>query len=356
MIISWPIIYIMITGSIAISIFSVTDYFSYDFLLIPTVFAELIPDDNGIMMYKYPSIDHNVYNPLIVATYGIDYYNNYEKTGDKKSKQYFINTANWLVNNAKDKEGGRYSLWEFDFTWPWYKELTPPYYSGFTQAIGIAVLAHAYELTNNTMYLDEAKKGFQALLVDYDNGGGMTIEDDKGDLIFIHELVKPGFQKTYILNGHTGSLLQLWKYYELTNDPQSKSIFDKGINFLKQNLYRYDTGSWSRYDLNPIGQKENLATMEYQKMHVAHLNTLYNITGEPILKEYADKFNNYIDDISNKDKSDKDRDILKDVVIYVCISMAIIVIGFISYKRIKNRRMITKKKFINKNKKIRYKK
>jgi heparosan-N-sulfate-glucuronate 5-epimerase len=296
MIISSPIFYIMITGIIAISLFSIADYYSYDFLLISTVFAEAIPDDNGVMMYKYPSIGHYVYNPLLLSASGEDYYKKYENTGDTKSKEYFINTANWLVNNAKDKEGGKYSVWEFDFTWPWYIELTPPYYSGYAQAIGIVVLAHAYNLTNNTMYLDEANKAFQAFLFDYDDGGVTTIEDDNGDLMFIHELGKPGFQKTYILNGQTGALLHIWQFYELTNNPVSKSIFDKGINYLKHNLWKYDTGSWSRYDLKPIGQSENLASMNYQKIHVDQLNKLYNITGEPILKEYADKFNNYIDD------------------------------------------------------------
>ena len=28
-------------------------------------------------------------------------------------------------------------------------ELTPPYYSGYAQAVGIVVLIHAYNLTNN---------------------------------------------------------------------------------------------------------------------------------------------------------------------------------------------------------------
>ena len=34
--------------------------------------------------------------------------------------------------------------------------------------------------------------------------------------------------------------------------------------------------------------------MDYQKIHIDHLNKLYDITGEPILKEYADKFNKYL--------------------------------------------------------------
>src|SRR5215211_8190174 len=114
MIISSHIFYIMITGIIAISIFSIADY---DFLLISTVFAaETIPDDQGVIMVKYPSIEHSVYNPLILATEGLNYYTKYNSTGDNKSKEYFINTANWLVTNAKHNEGG-YSLWANDFTW-----------------------------------------------------------------------------------------------------------------------------------------------------------------------------------------------------------------------------------------------
>ena len=287
MIISSPIFYIMITGSIAISIFSITDYFSYDFLLIPTVFAERIPDDNGVMMYKYNGIDA-VYDPLMLANAAEGYYKTYQNTGDEKSKEYFINTANWLVNNAKHKEGGKYSLWEYDFKWPWYSELTPPYYSGYAQAIGMVVLALAFNLTNNEIYLDEANKAFQSLLVDYDKPGVMTIEAENGDSMFFHELAKPGFQKTYILNGQTDALLHIWQYYELTNDPEAKSIFDKGINFLKHNLWKYDSGSWSLYDLTG-----NRASINYHKIHIEDLKALYYITGEPILKEYADKFNKY---------------------------------------------------------------
>ena len=231
MIISSPIFYIMITGIIAISIFSIADYYSYNFIVISTVFAEPILDDNGVIDVDLPFIGHSVYNPLLLSSEGLDNIIKIMKiTGDTKSKEYFINTANWLVNNAKDKEGGKYSVWEFDFTWPWYNQLTPPYYSGYAQAVGIVVLAHAYDLTNNIMYLNEANKAFQALLFDYDDGGVTTIEDN-GDSMFIHELGKPGFPKTYILNGQTGALLHIWQYYELTNNPISKSVFDKGINY-----------------------------------------------------------------------------------------------------------------------------
>ena len=89
-------------------------------------------------------------------------------------------------------------------------------------------MAHAYNLTGNSAYIDKAHKAFQALLVDYDSGG-VTTTEDHGNSVFFHELAKPGFKKTYILNGHTGSLLHIWQYYQLTHDAEAKILFDKGI-------------------------------------------------------------------------------------------------------------------------------
>ena len=76
MIISSHIFYIMITGIFALSIFSIADY---DFLLTSTVFAaETVPDDKGLIMVKYSSNGHSVYNSLILAGEGLNYYNKYE--------------------------------------------------------------------------------------------------------------------------------------------------------------------------------------------------------------------------------------------------------------------------------------
>ncbi|HJT83227.1 MAG TPA: D-glucuronyl C5-epimerase family protein [Nitrososphaeraceae archaeon] len=288
--------YTTITAIIVISIFSIVDYYhSSNFLVtLPTVSAEKVIDDNGVIKYIYPGFQHSVYNPLTLSSGGLSYLTEYKNTGDMESGDFFINTAHWLVDNAKYKEGGRYSLWEYDFTWPWYGGVPPPYSSALAQSTGMVVLVHAYHFTGNAIYLDEAHKAFQALLVDYGDGGVMTIEDDNGDSIFLHLLAKPGFPKTYVLNGHTGSLLHIWEYYELTGDPQAKSIFDKGINYLKHNLWKYDTGSWSLYDLTLIDQSENVAWDVYHKAMIDHLTKLYDISGESILKEYADKFSKYL--------------------------------------------------------------
>jgi heparosan-N-sulfate-glucuronate 5-epimerase len=300
MLLSLHITRIMVTAIITIIViitvpfYSICNNHSYNFIGALTAFAEPVPNEKGVIMFNYKDAKHSVYNPLILASWGLSYFTKYENTGDNKSKEYFINTANWLAANAKDKQGGKHSIWEYNFTWPWYYGVTPPYYSAYAQAVGIVVLAHAYDLTKNQTYLDKAHNAFQALAVDYDRGGVMTIEDNHGDSIFFHELVKPGFKKTYVLNGHTGTLLHIWQYYELTHDPQAKCIFDKGINYLKQNLWKYDTGNWSLYDQVLFNNMKDRSTNTYHKIHIDHLNRLYNITGEPILKEYADRFSKYL--------------------------------------------------------------
>jgi heparosan-N-sulfate-glucuronate 5-epimerase len=251
-----------------------------------------VPDENGVIMYNYNGVQRKVYNPLFVTTGGLEYYSEYENHADKKSKQYFINTADWLVENAKDKDGGRYSIWEYDFPWSSYGWITPPYYSGLAQAQGLKVLTLAYNLTGEEKYLNEANKTLHSFLIDYDKGGVISNDEDNGvsddSSIFIHLLAKPGFKKAYVLNGHTQSLLLLWEYYQQTQDPIAKAIFDGGIKWLRDNLWKYDTGGWSYYD-----QMENLASTDYHKAQIAQLEKLYEITGESTLKEYSESFDKY---------------------------------------------------------------
>lgn len=257
--------------------------------------AESEPDDNGVIISNYHGVQRKVYNPLISANGGLLYYRDLENfVNTEKSKQYFINTANWLVENSINKTDElrsreEYAVWEYDFPWRFYGWVEPPYYSALAQAESIYILALAFDLTNDEKYLLTASKAMKAFLVDYDAGGLATVETNDGSSIFLQILAKPGFVKTYVLNGHTQALIFLWHYYEMTNDSSAKVIFDKGVNYLRGNLWRYDTGTWSSYDL-----LENLATLEYHKAEISQLEELYDITGDNVFKAYADRFEKYL--------------------------------------------------------------
>ena len=69
------------------------NFSSFFFLL-----AEPEPDENGVMISNYHGVQRKVYNPLISANGGLLYYRDLENYIDtEKSKEYFINTAGWLV-------------------------------------------------------------------------------------------------------------------------------------------------------------------------------------------------------------------------------------------------------------------
>ena len=246
--------------------------------------ASLVPDENGVVMYDYGGSLGVVYNPKVAAHAGLKYYDQFLSTGDPQAKKHFLNTADWLVAHATDR--GNYSVWEYGFAWRSYGGLTPPYASGLAQAEGVNVLTRAHNMTGDDRYFVEAKKAFSAFMVDYEDGG--VASDEGRDSLFLQLLAKPGFQKTYVLNGHTNSLLFVWQYYQYTHDYQALIVFGKGVNWLLQNLPEYDSGDWSYYDR--LGNK---AWDNYHQGHVSQLGRLYEITGEPVLKEYSNRFAAY---------------------------------------------------------------
>ena len=246
--------------------------------------AEPVFDSKGVIMYDYGGSVGKVYNPKVVAQHGIQNYDNYLATGDSQSRQNFINAADWLVENAADR--GNYTIWEYGFRWGSYGGIEPPYTSALAQAEGVYVLAMAHNMTGDGRYLAEAKRAFGSFLVDYEDGG--VASEEGRDSIFLQILAKPGFQKTYVLNGHTNSLVYIWKYYEYNHDYRALIVFGKGINWLMGNLEKYDTGEWSYYDQMGTRARDN-----YHQGHITQLGKLYALTGEPALKQYSDRFASY---------------------------------------------------------------
>ena len=137
---------------------------SFFFLL-----AEPEPDENGVMISNYDGVQRKVYNPLIPANGGLLYYRDLENYIDtEKSKEYFINTADWLIKNSINKTDGlnngeEYTVWEYD--WRSYGWIESPYYSALAQAESIYVLALAFDLTNDEKYLVTANKAMKAFFL-----------------------------------------------------------------------------------------------------------------------------------------------------------------------------------------------
>ena len=218
------------------------------------------------------------------------YLEKYYETKDEKYKELFLNCSDWLVENAKNK--GNYSVWEYSSI-IYYPNFTlyPPWVSGMAQGQGIQVLAYAYNLTGNEIYLNTAKSALGAFYVPVEEGGVLYIEDDGG--WWYLEYGYKGEPKPKTLNGFIFALIGIHEYYRITKDDDALYLFNRGVDELKRHLDDYDTGSYTVYDLvgTPAGK--------YHEVHVKQMLTMYNLTGDPIFLEYYEKWKAYSNDLWN---------------------------------------------------------
>ena len=66
---------------------------------------------------------------------------------------------------------------------------------------------------------------------------------------------------SHILNAHLASLVALSNVNNMIDDSRIQELYECGLEALRENLYRYDTGYWTRYDMNP--QKNILFELEW---------------------------------------------------------------------------------------------
>lgn len=67
---------------------------------------------------------------------------------------------------------------------------------------------------------------------------------------------------SHILNAHLASLVALNTANDLVQDTRIEELYNRGLAALRENLYRYDTGYWTKYDMNP--QKNILFELDWE--------------------------------------------------------------------------------------------
>jgi hypothetical protein len=140
------------------------------------------------------------------------------------------------------------------------------------QGLTISVFTRAFNLTHEAMYQEAAIQAAETLSKPIETG--CTSFDEDG-LPFLEEVaVNP---PAHILNG---AIFALWGLYDLELVSNAFQPFkDLALKRLIKELPRYDLGYWSRYDLQ-----------------IAQLEVLYELTGEPVFRYYAEQWRGYLKD------------------------------------------------------------
>lgn len=205
-----------------------------------------------------------VYSPYIIAEqafFGEIYSKSFLEPGMNMSyeelKEYYgvdplkIKSApayKWITLNGKTISKDA-KVWDFTFDNAYNDVVSKnPWQSAFGQNYIVKALFKAvneginYQDIDFKKLLKQALNAFTILIDD----GGLAIRLNENSL-FYEEVPN----KTHVLNAHLVSTASFNKVNGLLQEVFITELFDKGINALKENLWLFDTGYWTRYDQNP---------------------------------------------------------------------------------------------------------
>ncbi|MDA2923064.1 D-glucuronyl C5-epimerase family protein [Acidobacteria bacterium AH-259-L09] len=244
-------------------------------------------DGSGIPLLDYAGSVGLQYNPIAIAQYGLGHYNLFRQTGEERHRAIFFQQVDWLKANL-ELNYLEVPVWMHHFDWEYRWELRAPWHSGLAQGCALSCLSRAFGETGEKKYEAVLRDGFSAFLKDMREGGVCRYEPN-GDVWIEEVILEP---PSHILNGFIWGLWGVWDYYLCTGEGESRSLFDRCTETLRRHLHRYDSGSWSLYELSPY-HLQMVASPFYHRLHIVQLKVMHRLTGDSLFADYAERWESY---------------------------------------------------------------
>ena len=244
-------------------------------------------DSNGIPLLNYHGNIGLQYNPIAIAQYGLGNYNLFLIDRDKNREEKFYKIADWLCDNLKENKN-KIPVWFHFFDFEYKITLKSPWYSGLAQGMGISLLLRAYYHSNNDKYKETALSAYKSFEKSI-NEGGVIFKDSEGSEWIEEYIVLP---PTHILNGFIWALFGVYDLWKFTGNQNAENLFFRCLKTLNDNLYKYDVGYWSKYELTEHKIKM-IASPFYHDLHIIQLLILYRMTKNNLFYEIANKWSGY---------------------------------------------------------------
>jgi len=254
-------------------------------------------DASGIPLLDYHGQIGLQYNPIAIAQYGLGNYNLWRRSGDPSRRQKFLLVADWLSTHLEQNAQGL-AVWQHHFNWEYRDTLKAPWYSALAQGQGISLLVRAHKETQESRYLDAAKRAL-ASFCKPTSEGGVAFTDERGDLWFEEYIVTP---PTHILNGFIWALWGIHDYFLATGDKSAQELFSRAVRTLLHNLDRYDLGFWSLYEQSGT-RLPMVASPFYHQLHIVQLRIMHRLTGEDAFAQVASRWEGYTRSRGNRTRA-----------------------------------------------------
>lgn len=159
----------------------------------------------------------------------------------------------------------------------WYEEhgyhhtfhMRGPWSSAMAQGQCASLLVRLHLATGRTDFADAARRALSPLTVETAEGGLYASLDGR---VFPEEY--PTKIPSFVLNG---AIFASWGWYDVgigLHDGDARDRFLAFVELLADDLWRWDTGYWSRYDLYPH-PVVNVASTPYHRLHIQQLQAMH---------------------------------------------------------------------------------
>ncbi len=234
---------------------------------------------NGVPVVDYQGNIGRQMNPVAVAQYGLDNWELYLQTQDRKYIDVLLIQSDWLVDH---QENGK---WGYPFEIK-ERSLQKGWISAMAQGQAISLLLRAWQFTEDSIYFQSAQAALFPFMLDLKENGVSFYESDSS--IWFEEYPDP-IDPSHVLNGHIWALFGLWDYYRVTHDSTARQLFDAGIHVIEDQINRYDTGYWVLYEQRPL----RLISGNYMDLQIDQMDALYAITQNPVFETVAKRWYGY---------------------------------------------------------------
>jgi heparosan-N-sulfate-glucuronate 5-epimerase len=231
-----------------------------------------------------PGFIHYPGQPLWVAhaQRGLGSYERYLDGDGEEWLDAARRAADLLLEHQAD-DGG----WVQTRPYPHTYVLHPPWVSAMAQGEGASLLVRVRAATGDDRYAGAALRSLEPMRRPSGQGGASAELDGRR---FPEEY--PTEPPSFVLNG---AVFALWGLRDVAvglGDGEAAREFETGVDALAASIHRWDTGSWSRYDLYPH-RVPNVASRAYHELHVAQLGAMDELAPRPELRDAAARFAAY---------------------------------------------------------------
>lgn len=208
-------------------------------------------------------------------------------------EEFALAAGDWLVRNQNDLGG-----WQINVKRKLSKGalvINEGWHSAMAQGQAISLLTRLFQVTNNSKYLEAAKKALKIFEVESFKNGVKAVLFDKYN--WYEEY--PTVPSIFVLNGFIYSLFGLYDLSKTCQDnfcKKSGQLYEEGLRSLEMALPLFDSGSGSFYDLRHLnlGIAPNLARWDYHSTHINQLLYLFTITRNDLFQSVAERWIEYM--------------------------------------------------------------